>query len=171
MKTCNCNKPCGCGENVFSQNSSCSGYPSCEGGEKCSESLDGACVVYTGEEIVNITVPKGAKFNEIVQRMVGAITNPGCNYPDSPCLSPIVGLKKVTNSTIEVEWGSTGAATYKIYYRKEGVTNWTASSATTELSGTIAGLLANTTYQVRVLGSCSALLSCYSVTLSITTKS
>lgn len=170
MKTCGCNKPCGCGENVYSQNSTCSGYPSCDYPELCSETHDGACVVYTGEEIVNLTVPKGARLNEIVQRLVGAITNPGCNYPDSPCKSPIVTVKKVTNNKVDLVWGTTGATSYQVEYRHISAVNWTLNTAISGLSDSIGGLGPDSTYLVRVRSGCSS-GSCYSVTLSITTKS
>lgn len=171
MKTCGCNKPCGCGQNVYSQNAPCSsGYPSCENPEPCSETFGGACVPYTGETIVNLNIEKGARMDEILQRLVGVITNPGCNYPDSPCKSPIVALKKTTNSTIALIWGSTGAATYQVSYRLDTSTTWIYNTATDATTDTIGGLAANSTYHVRVSSLCSS-EACFSVILSITTKS
>jgi hypothetical protein len=172
--SCNCNKPCSCSDNTENQAPACS-YPSCENPEICSETSDSYCTVYTGETIANVAgsiyVPKGARVEEILQRLVGVITNPGCNLPSAPCLSPIVKVVKVTTTEIKLQWGEVStASSYVVQYRVPGNQNWTSAAAVTTFYNTIGALTANTEYYVRVQ-SVSGSNTCNSVTFSIKTKS
>jgi len=173
-KKCGCNKPCQCGDNVISQGSACSGYPSCSEVEQCFETQDGKCLIYTGDEIVNIAVPQGARFNEIIQKLVGMITNPGCNSPNSPCSAVIFNSDYITPTTIRVKWGipSGFSGNFQIYYRKTGTVNFSLNTAvsSTVNTDTAAGLEPDTYYEIKIASICPDLDPCFSVTLKIKTK-
>ncbi len=171
IKNCGCQRVCGCGD-VLAQGSACSGYPSCSDPQECPEVQDGKCLIYTGDEIVNIPVPNGARFNEIVQRMIGAIVSPGCNYSDSICLAVVFYSDYITPTTIRLKWGvpENNGAQFQVYYRKTTDTNWSLNTAVDldVTTDTIAGLTPDTYYYIKIATLCE--IVCYSVTLKIKTK-
>lgn len=172
-KNCGCKeKVCGCADNVLTTKSLCpTEYPSCFNPEKCSETFSSDCVIYTGDTIVNLDIQKGAKLSDVLQKLVGAIVNPGCNFPTSPCLA-VVGFysNAIAQTTASFSWGSVVPAIgYQIQYRQPSVAVWSINPSTTNTYDNIGPLLPNTEYYVRVSSNCGA-NSCYSSTLLIKTK-
>lgn len=169
-RNCNCTNVCGCGD-VLQQGSACSGYPSCSDPNECAEAQDGKCLMYTGDEIVNIPIPSGATYNEIVQRMVGAITSPGCNYADSPCLAVLFNSTYIDSTKIKLRWGlpENNEAQFQVEYRKTTTATWSQNTAVDPdvQEDTLAGLTPNTYYYIRIATLCESV--CYSVTVKIKT--
>ena len=167
---CAC-KPCGCGDNIFTSKSACDTPPVCFNPEPCSETFSSECIVYTGDNIADLGIIKGARLTDVVQILINAIVNPGCTFPTSPCLS-VVGLKStiVTSTTATFVWTPiTGAINYQVEYKLIASPTWTVNISTTNSYDSIGGFTPNTQYYVRVSTNCGA-NSCYSLTLLITTK-
>ncbi|MCU0324271.1 MAG: M12 family metallo-peptidase, partial [Spirosomaceae bacterium] len=90
------------------------------------------------------------------------------------CLAPTgtapTGLSSsnVASTSATVSWlAASGAVNYVVEYQRSGTTTWTATSALTNTSTNLTGLLAGTTYNWRVKTDCSA----PSVSSSFTTVS
>lgn len=171
-KNCGCNKPCGCGDDVLSSAPPCAqGFPECSGIPECPETYEARCAIYTGEDIVNIDIPKGTNVNDIIQKLILTIVNPGCNYPGSPCQSAIgVFFNKITQTTATLSWQPiSGAVGYIVEYRLPTDINWTVNASVTGNQDTIVGLSPNTVYYVKVMTNCGE-QSCSSLTFKIKTK-
>lgn len=172
IKNCGCKKSCGCAEDVLTTGLVCSqSLPECSDPEKCSETFSSDCLIYTGDTIANLNIQKGMKLTDVMQMLVIAITNSGCIYPTSPCLSAI-GLHSIVinQTTASFGWNSViGATNYQLQYRKPSDSTWTTNPVTTNVYDTIGPLVKNTQYYVRVVSNCGS-NSCNSVTLDITTK-
>lgn len=172
-KNCGCNKPCGCGDRVLESAPACTSTPEeCGNPQKCSETFSSDCIIFKGETIANLNILQGDSLTTVIQKLVLAITNPGCAYPDSPC-GGVVGLltTSITSSKIKLVWNAvTTADNYQVEYRKTTSPTWLLNPAVTELKDTIGDLEAATDYYVRVKTVCGD-QACYSVTLLITTKS
>lgn len=167
---CAC-KPCGCGDNVFTTKSACDAPPACFNPEQCSETFSSECIVYTGDNITDLGIIKGARLTDVLQILINAIVNPGCTFPTAPCLS-VVGFKStiINSTTATFVWTPiTGAINYQIEYKVFGTVSWTVNAYVTTSFDSIGGLTPNTQYDVRVSTNCGA-NSCYSLTLLITTK-
>lgn len=170
-RKCGCEKPCGCQDDVFTTKSTCSLPPECFNPEQCSETFSSECIVYTGDNIADLGIIKGARMTDVIQILINAIVNPGCTLPTAPCLS-VVGFKStiINQTTATFVWTPiTGALNYQIEYKLVPSLTWTVGTATTNSYDTIGGLNPNTQYYVRVSTNCGT-SSCFSLTLLITTK-
>lgn len=171
-KCCQHIEPCGCGESVVNMPGACAcDYPSCTN-KQCYEVTPSNCVPYSGDTIVNLGIENGMSVNSIIQRLVGVIVFPGCNYPDSPCKS-VVGVQTtaIIGTTVKLSWEVTSTtANYIVQYKLPNEVNWTSVASTTNNYQTIAGLNANTSYYVRVQSADNSVL-CNSVTILVKTGS
>ena len=168
---CGCSKACGCGDDVIASPLNCT-RPECNNPEKCSETFSTDCVIYTGDTIANLGIIKGMKMSDVIQLFVLAITNSGCIYPTSPCLS-VVGLytTSITATAAGIIWNTvTGATGYQVEYRPITSPSWLGNPIiTTGNIDTIGALIPNTDYYIRVKTICGS-SSCYSNTILIKTK-
>ena len=172
-----CNKcktkgKCGCEDKGLTTNSPCAqDTQSCPTGDPCPETFSAACVAYTGDELPELGITQGERLDTILQKLILALTNPGCAYPGNSCLS-VIGLAStaVTSTTAKFKWlASSTATSYSVEYRTTTSGTWLINPSTTLLTDTISGLTANTEYYVRVNTTCSS-GNCYSLTIKIKTK-
>ena len=171
-KCAKCESDCGCGNDVLLTPNNCPSNLDCPNPEKCPETFSANCVVWTADTIADLGIIKGMKLSDAIQRLIGAIVNPGCNYPTDPC-SSVVGFysTNVAKTTASFKWGEViGATGYQVEYRLTSSPSWLANPQTTNLYDTIGTLLANSDYYVRVKTICGVNV-CYSLTLLIKTKS
>lgn len=168
-KNCGCSKPCGCGDTVLKTPPVCP--PTCENGDPCPETFDAKCVIYTGDSIANLNILNGMNMSDILQLISIAITNSGCIYPGSPCMSAIGFYSTIKTSTsISVKWlAATGVSSYQVEYRLTTSPTWISNSITTNLTDSIGPLLPNSSYYIRVKSICGP-VSCNSLTILVTTK-
>lgn len=171
-KLCGCKSDCGCADDVRSTPLTCSqNLPACVNPEKCSETFSLGCVIYTGDDIANLGIKKGMNGDQILQILILAITNAGCVYPTSPCLSAIgIQSTNISQITASFAWGAVvGATNYQLQYRKPSDPTWISNPTTINTYDTIGPLLPGTEYVVRVITNCVS-GSCNSTTLDIITK-
>lgn len=169
-KDCGCKDTCGCKSDILSLRPICSS-PECADPEKCSEIFSTDCIVYTGDTILDLGIPKGTRLSDVLQILMNHAVNPGCASPNSPCMS-VVGFHSVniTQTTAKFAWAALiGTLTYQVQYRPVTSNVWLFNPATAVSFDTIGGLLPNTQYYVKVNTLCG-LNSCFSLTLLITTK-
>lgn len=181
-KKCKCNdKYCGCADKAIPVSPPC-GQDTlyCPTPEPCAETFSAGCVVYTGDSIVDLDILKGDRMDVIVQKLVLAITG-GC-IATGGCESP-VGLKVtyLSPTIVKIAWDlSDNSAQYNVEWKlsTSGVFNNVSAALTPGPTNeyTITGLLADTTYYLRVKSTCTAVppnpaAVCYSVTISFTTPS
>ena len=124
-KTCSCKVSCGCQDRPLVTCPPCV-TPPCINGDKCAETFSAACIVYTGDPIVDLGINTGDRVDKILQQMALLLTNPGCAYPTSPCLS-VMGLQSgvKTTSTIAITWlPLTMALSYQTQYKLSTATTW-----------------------------------------------
>lgn len=168
---CGCEKPCGCGDDVVTTPLNCT-LPECNNPEKCSETFSSDCVIYTGDTIANLGITKGMNMSDIIQLFTLAITNSGCIYPTSPCLS-VVGVytTNVTSTIASIIWNTVvGATGYQVEYRPIFSASWISNPVvTTGNIDNIGMLVANTDYYIRIKTICAS-NTCYSNTILIKTK-
>lgn len=177
--SCNkCNKSrCGCQDVPINMPNTYSNDPTIcpEDSEPCSEVFDMACICYQGDDIVELDIKKGSRLDEVLQKLILAITNPGCaTFSDiTACQSPLnVTLSNITTTTFVVSWDSVPAALqYSVEYKDANTTTWLIQPAVTAptLTDTIVGLTPDTVYDVRINAICSA-GSCYSLNIRIKTE-
>lgn len=167
---CGCDKPCGCGNDVVKIPLCCTSSE-CNNPEKCSETFSAQCVIYDGDTVANLGIYKGMKMSDIVQLLVLAITNSGCIYPTSPCLSVLgFNTNNITQTSASLSWNVVlGATGYQVEYRPVTSASWLINPIVTTINDIIGTLIPNTDYYIRVNTICSS-NSCYSNTIQIKTK-
>lgn len=167
-----CCKDCGCGDDIFAMKPACDTPPSCYNGNNCAEVFSTNCLIYGGDSIADLGIIKGAKLTDVLQLIINAITNPGCTFPTSLCLSVVgFGSTSISSSGASFVWTPlSGAVSYQLEYKLIASPTWTVNAPTTNPYDSLAGLTPNTQYYVRVSTNCGA-NSCYSLQLLITTKS
>lgn len=179
-KKCKCNtKYCGCADKAILASPPC-GQDTlyCPTPEPCAETFSTNCVVYTGDSIVNLDINKGDRMDDVIQKLVLALTG-GC-IATGGCESPI-GLKTtyISQTIVKIAWDlSNNSAQYNVEWKLSTSLAWTNVSAAITPSPTpeytVTGLLPNTTYYLRVKSTCTAVppnpaAVCYSVIISFTT--
>ena len=173
-----CNKcksqRCGCGDTPINMPNSFSNDPSIcpPNSESCSEVFDMACICYQGDDIIEYDVKKGDRLDEVLQKILIALSNPGCSDfgDDTACQSPInLMVSNLTDTGLTISWDATPLATsYTVEYKNAAIPTWTLNSAVTSPTDTITGLSSETVYDIRVNATCPA-GSCYSLNIRIQT--
>lgn len=173
---CGCsNQSCGCKDGPFTTNNcNCSPSANCPVPQTCVEMVDSACVYLNNYSIVDTGFPENASMAQIVQMISLFFTNPSCVNPMSACQSvPYVYPYQITRTSISVAWISSATATsYQVEYKLTSDLSWTLVTAQSPLgpnTATIASLLSDSSYVIRINTFCAA-GNCYSVTLRINTK-
>lgn len=166
---------CGCGDTPKSISTSFSNCPDpCESKETCTEVFDMHCICYEGEDIVEYDVKKGDRLDEVMQKILLALSNSSCAGfgDDTTCQSPInLNVSNITTNSFQIEWDATPLATsYNVEYKDASLTTWTINPSVTAptTSDTIIGLLPGRIYDVRINAICPS-TTCYSLTIRITT--
>lgn len=170
-KGCGCSGPCGCGDHVLKTPLCSTNNPGCDYPDQCSETFSSNCTLFMGDTIANLDIKKGDPMTTVIQKLVMAVVNPGCAYPDSPCRG-VTGLLsyEVKTTSLKLIWDAvTGATNYQVEYRQVDSPTWLLNPAVTGLKDVIGGLNSNTSYYVRVKTNCGV-NSCYSLVLTITTQ-
>ena len=170
-KGCGCSAPCGCGDHVLNTPLCSSNNPGCDSPDQCPETFSSNCALYMGDTIANLDIKKGDPLTTVIQKLVLAIVNPGCAYPDSPCKG-VTGLGSygISTTTIKLSWDEVvGATGYQVEFREVNSPTWLLNPAVTTLKDTIGTLTSNTSYYVRVKTNCGV-NACYSAVLIITTQ-
>ena len=142
--------------------------------EPCSEVFDMACICYQGDDIVELDIKKGTRLDEILQKLVLGITNPGCTDFFDPlvCQSPLnLTVSNLTTSSLEISWDTVASAvSYSVEFKEAISLVWLIQPIITApvVSNTIVGLTPNTVYDIRVNAICAA-GNCYSLNIRIKT--
>jgi hypothetical protein len=147
------------------------GTPECPTPDPCPETFRAACVVYTGDTIVDLGLEKGERLDVILQRLTLMITNPGCVIPSSSCLA-VVGLlsSNITSTTVDLTWVPVATAiNYSVEYKEAASAVWIITPPITEPEAMLGGLTPDTDYHIRINAICAA-GACYSVTIQIKTQ-
>ncbi len=144
----------------------------------CMEYINAACTVMN-DSIKEYGIQKGDTVESVLQRLVLAITNPACVTANGTSYSPIsLQSTGTTNSTINITWGVSdpnlsGDPTYEVQYKVNDpiIGIWTSLPLQSGTTATITGLLAMTSYEIRVRPVYANGLnaSCFSVTIIVTT--
>jgi hypothetical protein len=173
------NGGCGCGCTPVTQVA-----PPCA--PKCASSVAGNCMEYVNaactvmnDSIKEYSVQKGDTIESVLQRLILAITNPGCVTANGISYSPIpLQSTATTNSTVNITWGASdanpsGDPAYEVQYKVNDpiIGTWTSLPLQSTTTATITGLLAMTSYEIRVRPVYPNTLngSCFSVTIIVTT--
>lgn len=179
-KSCKCDsKLCGCADKAIPVSPPCGqDVDYCPEPEPCGELFPAACIVYTGDTIVDANIFQGDRMDMVIQKLVLWITNPSCIDTVGNCISPL-GLKStyISQTIIKLAWEpGTGASQYFVQYKLPSAPTWTTFVPVASTVGqyTITGLTPDTEYYFRVYSSCppvppSGGQICNSVTLSIRT--
>lgn len=174
-KDCKVKLPCGCDDHSLGTPPPCeTGTVTCPNPDPCPETFSAACTVYTGDSIVDLGINRGDRLDVILQRIGLWLTNPGCITPGSSCLA-VLGLHStyIGTSSIVLAWLAAATATgYTVEYKESTALSWTLNPSIGALanpSDTIAGLLSNTEYDIRVNAACGV-GSCYSLTIRVKTN-
>lgn len=179
-KSCKCDtKLCGCADKAIPVSPPCGQNTDyCPEPEPCAEVFPAACIVYTGDTIVDTNIFQGDRLDVILQKLTLWLTNPACIDNVGNCFSPL-GLRStfISQTIVKIAWEpGFGASQYYVQYKPASASSWTTFLPVASTVGeyTITGLTANSEYYFRVYSSCPPLAPnpgqiCNSVTLSITT--
>lgn len=177
-KKCKCDPAdCGCADTAIPVAAPCGqGTVDCPTPEPCGETFSAECIVYTGDTIVDVDIKKGDRVDDIIQRLVQLIINPGCMNPAATCQS-ITDIHStfIGPSIINIAWlASPNATSYTLQYRdaSDPGNPWYArpSVGPTVLTDSVGGLTSGVEYNFRVVTTC-AVGSCTSLVISVTTIS
>lgn len=167
---------CGCTDTALDISPNFSNCPTeCPpGSEECSEMFAMKCIAYTGDDIVEFGISNGDRLDEVIQKLILGISNPGCvDYSDPLACTSALNLlvSNITNVSFEIEWDVTLNATgYSVEYKDATSLTWlilpTVVAPTN--SQTIVNLQPDTIYDIRVNAICPA-GTCYSLNLRIKT--
>lgn len=149
----------------------------CPNPDPCPETFSACCVIFNKDSIVDTGFNQGDSLCLILQKISLWLTNPTCMNPNATCKSPL-GLYSTTVSptTIKVVWSPNGLPTnYQVEYKKAVDLAWSILPIlpNTTFTENIGGLAPNTAYHIRVKAICGippASVTCYSVTILVTTK-
>lgn len=168
MSNCG-NKPCGCAEEALTTGSPCNNTGDCEK-EPCSELFCEECIIHCQPEISVplpnneiFTIAQGARWDEIIQRLMILSSNPSC-INDAP-----VGLRLMckTTTSIRIQWvpSTTCPTEYEVSWTKSNTQTNIGTTENTEFE--IINLTPNTEYAITVTDKVSG---CSSVTMKILTN-
>jgi hypothetical protein len=142
------------------------------------EYVNAACTVMN-DGILEYGIQKGDTVESVIQRMILAITNPGCVTAAGVSYSPIsLQSTGVTNSTVSIVWGASdpnpsGDPAYEVQYKLNdpSVGTWTSLPLQSSTTATITGLMAMNSYLIRVRPTYSNgnNNTCFSVSIIVTT--
>lgn len=172
---CNTDR-CGCGDVPINMPPSFSNDPSiCPvDAEPCSEVFLMECICYNGPDIVELDIKQGTRLDEVLQKLILAVTNVGCTDFIDPttCESPInLTIANLTDSSFDISWDAvTSAISYTVEFKDAISPTWLLQPSITApvVSDTIVGLTPETVYDIRVNAICAA-GSCYSLNIRIKT--
>lgn len=176
----NCNKckqdRCGCSDSALNMPATFSNNPTAcpPNSEPCVEVFDMACICYQGDDIVELDIQRGQRLDIVLQKLVLAITDPGCAIFSDPttCQSAInLTVTNLTTSSFDIAWDTVASATgYSLEYKESTATTWLVTPAISAplTNGTIVGLTPDTIYDIRINTICT-LGTCYSLTIRIKT--
>lgn len=169
-----CKKDCGCPQGYTTANVCATSLPVCANPDPCTETFNAACIVYMGDEIVDLGIKKGDRMDLIIQKLALMAVNPGCALPTSGC-NAVLGLAttSISSSIINLTWlAAIGALNYSVEYRQVSSLTWLVNPTLgpTVTTDYITGLAAATEYYIRVNAICSV-GNCYSLTIKVKTKS
>jgi hypothetical protein len=141
------------------------------------EYINAACSVMN-DSVKEYNIQKGDTVESVFQRLILAITSPGCVTSSGPCYSPVpLQSTSTTNSTINLTWGASdanpsGDAAYEVQYKLVGsLLPFILLPLQSTTTATITGLLAKNSYEVRVRSVYPDGLNsgCFSVTIIVST--
>ena len=171
---CNTSNKCGCKDVPFNMPLSYSNDPTVcpENSEKCTEVFDMACICYQGPDIFELDIKQGSRLDEVLQKLIIAITNPGCDTFNDPtaCQSAInILIENITTTSFQISWDAvTNATGYSVEFKEATSLVWLIRPTVVTLTDTLVGLTPNTVYDIRVNTICSG-GTCYSLNLRIKT--
>jgi len=174
-KDCKTKLPCGCDDHALGTPPPCeTGTVTCPNPDPCAETFSAACVVYTGDSIVDLGINRGDRLDSILQRIGLWLTNPGCITPGSSCLAVLdLHSTLIGSSSVVLAWSAVSTAiNYTVEYKQASALSWILNPTLGPVAfpvDTIAGLLSNTEYDIRVNAGC-AMGSCYSLTIRVKTN-
>lgn len=143
--------------------------------EECSEVFDMACICYQGDDIVELDIKQGTRLDEVLQKLVLAITNPGCaNFFDPlACQSPLnLTIANLTTTSFDISWDTVASAmSYTVEFKDANSAVWLIQPTVIApvVNDTVVGLTPDTVYDIRVNAICAA-GSCYSLNIRIKTE-
>ncbi len=147
--------------------------PACPDPEPCAETFNAGCIVYMGDDIIDLDIKKGDRLDVVIQKLILAATNPGCALPTTQCNS-VNGLKttSISPTIITLKWlVALNAVSYTVEYRPVSSLTWILNPplGPTVTTDYISGLTPATEYYIRVNTVC-ATGNCYSLTIKVKTK-
>lgn len=174
--TCNSKDRCGCADSALTLGPNFSNDPTVcpPNSETCTELFDMACVCYGGDDIVEFDIQRGDRMDEVLQKLILGIRNPGCAVFEDPttCQSPInLTIANLTDATFSISWDTVvSAVSYTVEYKLATAVSWSLNPSVTAplVVDTVIGLLPDTIYDIRVNAICAA-GSCYSLNIRIKT--
>jgi hypothetical protein len=108
-------------------------------------------------------VSGGSRYGLTTSTACGSgTTTATCNIPTG------LSATSITSSSVTLNWGSTGAASYNVRIKTTASTTWTTATSTTTSKG-FTGLAASTSYEFQVQSVCSSGTSSYSPSATFTT--
>jgi len=173
---CNTSNKCGCKDVPFNMPLTYSNNPTvCPvDSEKCTEVFDMGCICYQGPDIVELNILQGSRLDEVLQKLILAITDPGCATFSNPtaCQSAInILIENITTTSFQISWDAVTSATgYSVEYKASTSLTWLVRPTVVTLTDTLVGLTPDTIYDIRINTIC-ALGTCYSLNLRIKTLS
>lgn len=142
----------------------------CVDGEPCEELALLGCVKYTGDNILEGSIVKGDRLDEILQKLLIGFNNSQCITPTVKCVTKLRSTA-ITASAITIAWNTAADTTsLALHYKPAVGGSWTDVTVTGLSTKQITGLTAATTYYFNVSTISSDGTNCSSVTISVTTK-
>ena len=175
-KKCGHNHNCGCKDAPFLTPAPCPPGTDCPETPQCPQVWDAKCVIYYGDEIVDLGITPGMSMNDVMEILLLNSLNPTCVDPTGSCQSVLnVHSITVTSSSVLVGWNNAPNATqYIVEYKLSTDLSWTSNPAVIAPNhqDTIGGLAPASDYYIRVNAfntDASPTCSCYSLTIQVTT--
>lgn len=127
---------------------------------ECEEYHSMQCVAYTGVEIPYLNIKYGDRMDEVVQKLIQAITNfSAADNPGNFCKAVYaIRTGTLTSTSIQLFWTQPDAdLSYQVEYKLPDDVDWTSlEEPVTEDNATITGLDPETFYYIRIRTICNA---------------